>query len=477
MTKKDSTVAAVVHEIPLAEIHVSASAAQAARRAGALDPDGIRGLADSIEASGLLQPLVVRPRPRRDEDEVPTLEPPWELVAGERRLAALRLLGRERAPCLVAEGDDRETLTRQLVENVQREGLDPFAEAAGYRELVDAGLTTTEIAARVGRGETTVRGRLALLSLHEDARSALEAGRIVMSVAELIARWPADLQPGLLDAATPSAWSDRETLPLDRARLALLEAHSIKIAAGDFDPKRHPDAAQPRAPSCDRCPARGSGRGEMGGGTCLDVACWGRLQMEHCKSRVAALAERGGRVATHIVKHHERRWVATDDRFVDLGRGHYGSPAEIIGADRLADVPKTTVIALDHSGHPRVESRWERKALVAAVPKGKATVEETESARRRKRWQREARLWIELAAEMERGGHAPDMDALLERVGRGAGAEARKLFKEAAEGRGIGASALLAAVPLLPADEWTGGARATDRLVNAAKSLGVEMPK
>ncbi len=100
-----------------------------------------------------------------------------------------------------------------------------------------------------------------------------------------------------------------------------------------------------------------------------------------------------------------------------------------------------------------------------------------ERARNRKRWKREAGLWIELAAEMERKGHAPDMGALLEHVGRGAGAEARKLFKQAAEGRGIGASALLAAVPLLPADEWTGGAGATEKLVNAARSMGVEMPK
>jgi ParB family chromosome partitioning protein len=123
------------------------------------ESDAVSGLAESIKAQGLIQPVVLRPR----------LEGGYELIAGERRWRAAREAGIGTVPALVREADDRDTLLLGLVENVAREDLSPIEEARAYAVLIDEfGLSLGEVADRVGRSKPTVSNRIRLLELPED---------------------------------------------------------------------------------------------------------------------------------------------------------------------------------------------------------------------------------------------------------------------------------------------------------------------
>jgi ParB family transcriptional regulator, chromosome partitioning protein len=138
------------------------------------------GLAESIKAQGLLQPVVLRPR----------LEGGFELIAGERRWRAAREAGLATVPALVREADDRDSLLLALVENVAREDLSPVEEARGYAVLIDEfSLSLGDVAERVGKSKPTVSNRIRLLELPEDvlamiARRELTEGhaRAVLAV-------------------------------------------------------------------------------------------------------------------------------------------------------------------------------------------------------------------------------------------------------------------------------------------------------
>jgi len=131
------------------------------------DEDALEELAQSIRAQGMLQPLLVRPRGDG-----------YELVAGERRYRAARRAGLDRVPAVVRVLDDKEALAAALIENLQREDLNPVEEAEGYRRLIETGLSQEEVARRVGKARSTVANALRLLTLPEPALAALRDGRI-----------------------------------------------------------------------------------------------------------------------------------------------------------------------------------------------------------------------------------------------------------------------------------------------------------
>ena len=132
-----------------------------------LDADGISGLAESVRAQGVVQPIVVRPSEGRT----------YELIAGERRWRAARAAGLATIPALVRETDDRESLVLALVENVAREDLSPIEEARAYSLLMDEfDLSLGEVAERVGRSKPTVSNRIRLLELPEDVLGLVERG-------------------------------------------------------------------------------------------------------------------------------------------------------------------------------------------------------------------------------------------------------------------------------------------------------------
>ncbi len=149
-------------ELPVEQIHPNPR--QPRRR---FEPDAATGLASSVRAQGLLQPIVVRPRP----------EGGWELIAGERRWRAAKDAGLPNVPALIRNADDRDTLLLSLVENVAREQLSPVEEARAYAVLIDEfGLSLGDVAERVGKAKPTVSNRVRLLELPEDVLWMLARG-------------------------------------------------------------------------------------------------------------------------------------------------------------------------------------------------------------------------------------------------------------------------------------------------------------
>jgi len=133
------------------------------------DTEATTALAESIKVQGIVQPVLVRPRPAGG----------FELIAGERRWRAAQQAGTPTIPALVRETDDRDTLLLGIVENVAREQLTPVEEARAYALLVDEfGLSLGEIGERVGRSKPAVSNRMRLLELSEDVLGMVERGEL-----------------------------------------------------------------------------------------------------------------------------------------------------------------------------------------------------------------------------------------------------------------------------------------------------------
>jgi len=133
----------------------------------------LEDLADSIREHGVLQPVIVT---RVDSDFGPAT---YQLIAGERRLQAARIAGLGRMPVVVREAADGGLLELALVENLQREDLNPIEEALAFRRLADEfGMTQEQVARRVGRSRTAVANTLRLLALDEDIRTSVASAQI-----------------------------------------------------------------------------------------------------------------------------------------------------------------------------------------------------------------------------------------------------------------------------------------------------------
>lgn len=132
------------------------------------DDEELRALAESIKVHGLLQPVLVRPR-----------EDGYELVAGERRWRAAQLAGLTEIPAIVRHCSDDELLALALIENLQREDLNPLDEAHAYKVLMEKfGLTQEAIAERIGKSRATIANTLRLLALPDPIKQALRNGKI-----------------------------------------------------------------------------------------------------------------------------------------------------------------------------------------------------------------------------------------------------------------------------------------------------------
>ena len=157
----------------------------------AFDDDALEELTASVREHGVIQPLLVTQLPV----EPGVGEPRYQLIAGERRLRAAQAAGLDRVPVTVRESVPREQLVLALIENVQREDLNPLEESRAYKRLVeDYGLTQQQVAERVGRSRAAVTNRLRLLELSPQAQQALVGGAISEGHARalLALREPAD---------------------------------------------------------------------------------------------------------------------------------------------------------------------------------------------------------------------------------------------------------------------------------------------
>ncbi len=161
------------------------------------DDDAVSELADSIAQHGLIQPIVV----------TPLANGRYSIVAGERRWRACRIAGLNEVPVIVKEATKQELMEIALIENLQREDLNPVEEAFGYRSLIDSfGLTQEEVANRMGKSRSAVTNALRLLNLNEDELDALKNGLITAGHARcLIGIEDADVRAKMLAAAIDGA--------------------------------------------------------------------------------------------------------------------------------------------------------------------------------------------------------------------------------------------------------------------------------
>ncbi len=166
------------------------------------EPEALRELTESIRASGVIQPIVVR---RLGDD--------YELIAGERRLRAAKAAGLEKIPAVVRDVTHAESLELALVENLLREDLNPIEAAEGYRQLLaDFGWTQEQLGQRIGKDRSSIANALRLLKLPSSIQDDLRAGRLSMGHAlSLLALTTEEEQLKLRDRIVAHSWSVRAT--------------------------------------------------------------------------------------------------------------------------------------------------------------------------------------------------------------------------------------------------------------------------
>lgn len=135
---------------------------------GIMSPESLTELANSIREQGILEPLIIADTPAG-----------WQLIAGERRLRAAKIVGLKKVPVVIKTTTSRGILEMSIVENVQREDLNPIERALAYKRLIDEfGLATYEVATKVGKSIPTISNTIRLLSLPDAIKDALVAGVI-----------------------------------------------------------------------------------------------------------------------------------------------------------------------------------------------------------------------------------------------------------------------------------------------------------
>ena len=166
-----------------------------------MDDEGLQELADSIKAQGVIQPVIVREHGLSQ----------YELIAGERRWRASQLAGLAEIPVVIKSIGDEAALAMGLIENIQRENLNPIEEAQGLKRLVDEfGRTHETVAKAVGRSRSAVSNSLRLLALPEPVQEMLFLRQLEMGHARALLSLPVMEQLSLAQKAVKNGWSVRE---------------------------------------------------------------------------------------------------------------------------------------------------------------------------------------------------------------------------------------------------------------------------
>lgn len=271
--------------------------------------DKLQELADSIKASGVHQPILVRPLPgsrvhetsretHRGQKWQGYVVPTHEIVSGERRFRASTMAGAQTIPALIRPLTDDQVLEIQIVENLQRDDLTELEEAEGYEALMQHNsITADEVGTKIGKSRSYVYGRLKLLDLGQEAKQALRDGTLDASRAVLIARIPdPQLQIKALTHATtvhpytqlPPSLRELQTwlqqnvmLRLERAPFKITDARLLESAG-----------------SCKDCPKRTGANPDLfadvdGADICTDPTCYNEKASAH-RAAIVARAEAKG---------------------------------------------------------------------------------------------------------------------------------------------------------------------------------------
>ena len=166
------------------------------------DDESLQELADSISQHGIIQPLTVRKLSSGY----------YQIIAGERRWRAARLAGLQEVPVIVIEADDRKAAELAMIENLQREDLNPMEEAAGFQSLIESyHMTQEEAAQRVGKSRSAVTNALRLLGLTPSVRKLVEEGKLSAGHARALVPLSPSLQESAANAIVSGGLSVRQT--------------------------------------------------------------------------------------------------------------------------------------------------------------------------------------------------------------------------------------------------------------------------
>ena len=186
------------------------------------DDESLQELADSISQHGIIQPLTVRKLSSGY----------YQIIAGERRWRAARLAGLQEVPVIVIEADDRKAAELAMIENLQREDLNPMEEAAGFQSLIESyHMTQEEAAQRVGKSRSAVTNALRLLGLTPSVRKLVEEGKLSAGHARALVPLSPSLQESAANAIVSGGLSVRQT----EALVKRLSAETKEAQAKDPD--------------------------------------------------------------------------------------------------------------------------------------------------------------------------------------------------------------------------------------------------
>jgi ParB family chromosome partitioning protein len=198
-----------------------------------MDQDKLAELAESIKAQGVIQPIVVREVASGRGSKT------YEIIAGERRWRASQLAGLNEIPVVIRTVDDRTVVAMALIENIQREDLNPLEEAQALQRLIDEfDLTHAQAAEAVGRSRAAVSNLLRLLELPSEIRVLVETGALEMGHARALLTLAAPAAIALARQAAENAWSVREV----EHRVQQLASGKVPVAAKKSNGKARPQA-------------------------------------------------------------------------------------------------------------------------------------------------------------------------------------------------------------------------------------------
>jgi len=333
------------------------------------DCGDLKDLAASIAQVGIVEPLVVRPLPDEDGQEV------YELVVGNRRARAAASVGETDVPCIVRVLSDQQAAEMSLIENIQRADIHPMEEAVAFERLSkEHRLTAEEIAAKVGKAVAYVYGRMKLTALCPKARSMFLADKLTAALALLVARIPdAKMQAEAAERIATGRYPGAEPMSLREATEYVQREHMQALSSASFNvADAHLVAG---AGACSVCPKRTGNQAALfsdvkGKDVCTDVACFKSKQDADWVERTKIAARDGQRVLTD--KETKKIFPYRSDRVADgtglvaLDERCYSDPkgrtfGQIAGKKLELDI----TIARDPEG--RVRELVKKTDLTAAI--------------------------------------------------------------------------------------------------------------
>ena len=337
------------------------------------DPARLDELTASIKASGVHQPVLLRPLPASRLADTAGMKPrpEYELVAGERRYRASKAAGLQAIPAMVRELTDDQVLEIQIVENLQRDDLSELEEAEGYEALMQhSNLNADQVGAKIGKSRSYVYGRIKLLDLCQEARTSLRDGTVDASRALVVARIPDHkLQIKAMNAIVQGEGygADREPMTYRQALNHVQRNYMLKLSDAKF--KINCVDLVPDAGGCMSCAKRTGHDPDLfsdvkGADICTDPPCFHKKTEAHTAALVAEAKAKG-----HTVIAGREAAELRGDGYTDKFKGYRrldnaeDSPTDqplrkIIGKLMQSEGITPTMIA-----HPRKEGE-----LVACLP-------------------------------------------------------------------------------------------------------------